>query len=215
MSDFTSNDTFHPIDLSTWPRRAEFKNFSDSGCGFTITADVDITNLLEYGEAHGVKLYPLLVGVTMKTINSHAEFRYGSVDGRFGCYEKFYPLFFERTPSGNICAMYCDCSDDVLYTARSMDETRTVYKGGDVYMPQPQLPNVVNISMAPWVRFSGVSLSLQYCAGYYTPIITYGRFEKRDGRTFIPVAIYCNHAVNDGYHADMFINEVQRISNEM
>lgn len=36
---------FHKIDLETWERREEYESFSRSGCGFTMTAEMDVTHL--------------------------------------------------------------------------------------------------------------------------------------------------------------------------
>ena len=46
---------FHKIDLETWERREEYEYFSRGGCGFTVTAELDITHLRRYAKAHGAK----------------------------------------------------------------------------------------------------------------------------------------------------------------
>lgn len=42
--------TFHKIDLETWERREEYEYFSRGGCGFTVTAELDITHLRRYAK---------------------------------------------------------------------------------------------------------------------------------------------------------------------
>ena len=62
--------TFHKIDLETWERREEYEYFSRGGCGFTVTAELDITHLRRYAKAHGAKLYPMLVAVAAQAVNA-------------------------------------------------------------------------------------------------------------------------------------------------
>ena len=63
--------TFHKVDLETWERREEYEYFSRGGCGFTMTAELDITHLRRYAKEHGAKLYPMLVAVAQPTLPSN------------------------------------------------------------------------------------------------------------------------------------------------
>ncbi len=207
--------TFHKIDVSTWTRRDEYTFFSEGGCGFTMTADIDATGFHTFAKARGIKFYPLLVAATARILNAHTEFKYGWRGDDFGYYETVHPMFLDPTPDGSPKSLYSEYKSDLMEQVAEIERVRERYKDVVAYRPQGKAPpNIVNISCIPWVKFTGLSFCLQYCATYYPPIITFGRYEKHGEQIDIPLSVYCNHAVNDGYHCAMLINEIQALSEE-
>ena len=204
--------TFHKIDLETWERREEYEYFSRGGCGFTMTAELDITHLRRYAKEHGAKLYPMLVAVAAQAVNAHPEFRYGwSEEDEFVCYNTMHPLFFDVMENGNVKCLVAEYIPDALRQVEEIERVRAEYADVNKYNPQGAFPlNSVNISAVPWIKTSNISFCLQYCATFYPPILTFGKFEERDGKTVIPLTVYCNHAVNDGYHCAMLFQDFQR-----
>ena len=43
------------------------------------------------------------------------------------------------------------------------------------------------------------------------PIITYGKKFSQGSNTLLPISVYINHAVADGYHTCKLINDIQDI----
>lgn len=209
------NTEFHKIEIDKWERKDEYEFFTQKGpCAFTLTANVDITGLYNYGKANEIKLYPLLVAAISRVLNSHKEFRYGWQDNSFGYYEVLHPLVFDMIVSTkNVKCLCAEYKSDLLEQVKEIESMREKYKYIDKHRPQVELPsNVVNISCLPWVNFSGLSFSLKYTAEYFTPIITFGKYEKENGKIIIPLSVYCNHAVNDGYHCSLLFNEFQELA---
>ena len=51
---------FHPIDVQNWPRREIFYYFSQmEPTGYSLTVDLDITELLQTVKAHKLKFFPV------------------------------------------------------------------------------------------------------------------------------------------------------------
>lgn len=202
---------FHRIDVENWARRDEFESFTRAGCGFTMTAQADITPLFDHAGANGLKLYPLMVWAAIRTANAHREFRYG-YEGAFGYYDTVHPMFFDLTKEGNVKSLVAQYRENAMEQVEEIERVRRMYQNVDEYQPQDFSQNVINISSVPWTRFTGLSFSLQYVATYYAPIITFGKYEKKDGKITVPLAVYMNHAVCDGSHAALFIDEFQRFA---
>ena len=92
----------------------------------------------------------------------------------------------------------------------NIDGVRRQYEDIDGYMSQEHRPiNAVNISCVPWLKFTDLSFSLTYGAKYYFPILTFGKFTKQDGKVVIPLSVFANHAVNDGYHVAMLFADIE------
>lgn len=66
--------------------------------------------------------------------------------------------------------------------------------------------------MVPWVSFTGFNLNINEDNNYLLPILTGGKYFNQDGKTLFPLAVQMHHAVCDGYHASLFINEVQELA---
>lgn len=124
---------FHKIDLETWERREEYESFSRSGCGFTMTAELDITHLRRFAKENGAKLYPMLVAVAAQAVNAHREFCYGwGGEDEFGYYETMHPLFFDVMESGNMKCLVAEYKPDALQQAAEIERVRAVRGRGQI-----------------------------------------------------------------------------------
>ena len=74
----------------------------------------------------------------------------------------------------------------------------------------PTCTNVLNVSMIPWVHFTAFNLNLQHGDQYLLPIFTLGKYQEKDGRRMLPLAIQVHHAVCDGYHIALFMEKLQQ-----
>ena len=70
-------------------------------------------------------------------------------------------------------------------------------------------PNSFNISMVPWLEFTGFNINVFDEGKFLLPVFTMGRFFERDGKRFLPLAIQVHHAVCDGYHIGQFVEKLQ------
>ena len=85
--------------------------------------------------------------------------------------------------------------------------------GDGSFAPQTDIPaNLLHVSSIPWVTFTSFNLNL--ADNDLLPILTIGKHEERDGRTFMPLAIQVHHAVCDGWHLGQFVEQVQGIADE-
>lgn len=207
------NEKFIEVDKSKWPRADEFEYFSKSPCSFSVTAEIDMTNLYCFAKENGFKIYPLLVAVTIQALNSRKEFRYHEFldSGRFGYFEVLHPIVFQLNKNRNdVKALAAEYDENLNRQLQNIESVRRQYESKEGYMPQEYMPvNAVNISCVPWLKFTDVSFALTYGAKYYFPILTYGKFTKQGDKTVIPLSVYANHAVNDGYHVAMLFADIE------
>lgn len=90
---------------------------------------------------------------------------------------------------------------DVLATHRSATEL----------FPQGNPPpNTFDVSSLPWTSFTGFTLDIRDGYGHLAPIVTLGRYLRREGRTLMPVALQVHHAVADGFHAGRLLADFGR-----
>jgi len=67
---------FNLIEKEKWDRLPYFEHYLNQKCTFSITANIDITTLLEQLRNKGIKLYPSFIYMVTRIVNSHKEFIY-------------------------------------------------------------------------------------------------------------------------------------------
>lgn len=67
---------FQPVDPATWPRQAYFEHyFHTVRCSYSVTANIDVSNLLEQCKEMGVKFYPAMIYCISTAMNRLPEMR--------------------------------------------------------------------------------------------------------------------------------------------
>ena len=68
-----------------------------------------------------------------------------------------------------------------------------------------------NQQTTPWIDFSSFNLNIGNNSRFLLPIITIGKFYSKDDKIYLPFSLQVHHAVCDGYHVSLFMNEFQNI----
>jgi chloramphenicol O-acetyltransferase type A len=78
-------------------------------------------------------------------------------------------------------------------------------------LSQPGLPpaNCYTVSCVPWISFSHFSIHSYENKPYYFPTVESGKIMESGGRALMPLSLTCHHATTDGYHVNLFLQELQ------
>lgn len=206
---------FRTIDKDSWKRKPYFDHyFSQIRCTYSITVNIDISEVIAFKNRYGTRLYPLLIYVLAKAVNRHEEFRTAINDrGELGIWDTLSPCYtFFHEDDGTFSNIWTEWNDDLWTFLSSYGQD--ISRFGDVHGidAKPDAPaNTFPVSSLPWTEFSGFNLNIFADGSYLLPIFTYGKFFLQDGRYLIPLAIQVHHAVCDGFHVSRLINEIQQI----
>lgn len=209
---------FKQIDLNSWDRKPYFEHYMHHvRCTYSMTANLDITKLLPMLKHNGFRLYPALIHMLTTVVNRHVEFRMGyGLDGKVGYWESMspsYTIFHEEDKSfSSIWTDYHkDFSQFHQYVLADLEE----YGGIKKFTPKPNEPaNTFPISCIPWVSFTGFNLNIYNEAAYLSPIFTIGKYFRQADSILLPLAIQMHHAVCDGYHASMLVQQMQELADD-
>ncbi|MED4827076.1 type A chloramphenicol O-acetyltransferase [Bacillus atrophaeus] len=206
---------FHQIDIDRWNRKPYFEHYIKEGkCSYSVTANLNVTALLNGLRKKNMKLYPAFIYMISRVVNSHIEFRTAFNDkGQLGYWEQMMPTYtiFHKEDK-TFSAMWTEYSSDfsLFYKNYLQDIDRYGDKKG-LWVKENVPAHTFSISALPWVSFTGFQLNL-YNGEYLLPIITLGKYFS-DGETVcLPISLQVHHAVCDGYHVSMFINELQKLA---
>ena len=207
---------FHLIELEKWSRRPWFEHYTqDVPCTYSLTAEVDVTELLSQARAKGMRPYGVLIYGIASVANRHREFQMGmTVDGRPGWFDQVDPSYTVFHPEEEcFSVLWTEYDPDIRTFYRRWEEDQIRYGGVLHFEGKPGAgKNCINISSLPWTSFTGFQLNLQDTA-YLLPIFTMGRWQEREGRTWMPLAIQVHHGVCDGFHVGRFLEEFQQWAN--
>ena len=199
--------SFKLINIDEWSRKEFYEHFiNEVVCTYSITANVDITNIREQ------KIYPTMLWLLTSTINDFEEFRtHFSSDG-VGIFEKMNPSYTifnkENKNFSVIWTEFCDDYDEFLQRYKKDNEQ---YSKSTHFAPKPNKPeNCFDVSALPWIKFTSLNINVHDSGKYLLPIFTIGRKFEENGKIFLPLTIQVHHAVCDGYHVAIFLNELQR-----
>lgn len=204
---------FNPIDLDTWSRKPYFDHYVNNvRCTYSMTANIDITRLLEAIKKKGIKLYPALIHMITAVVNRHREFRTClDARNRLGYWDSMSPSFTifhddDKTFS-SVWTPYCE--DYKEFYRRYLDDMEKYGSVKQFAAKTNEPPNTFPVSSIPWVSFTGFNLNVYTEGTYFLPIFTMGKYFKQDEKILLPLSVQLHHAVCDGYHAGLMFNELQ------
>jgi chloramphenicol O-acetyltransferase type A len=207
---------FNLIDKEKWDRNPYFEHYLNLKCTFSITANIDITTLLEQLRTKEIKLYPTFIYMVSKTVNSHKEFRTCYNDeGVLGYWDKMIPSYtIFHSDNKSFSSIWTEFSNEfnVFYKNYQSDIKQYADVKG-LFAKDNEPKNSFPISSIPWVSFTGFNLNINNDSDFLLPIITGGKYLNKKDKTLLPISLQVHHAVCDGYHASTFIEDLQQLAN--
>ncbi|MED3692230.1 type A chloramphenicol O-acetyltransferase [Peribacillus butanolivorans] len=208
---------FNIIDRENWYRKEYFEHYLQQQTTFSITNEINITVLMKNLKKKNYKLYPAFIFMVTKIVNSHREFRTSfNPEGNLGYWSEILPSYtifdkktytFSSIWSPNVSRF----SEFHSQYEKDVEE----YNGTGSLFPKTPIPdNNIPISMIPWSSFTAFNLNINNGGDFLLPIITGGEYSQIKHELFLPVSLQIHHAVCDGYHASVFMNDLQRFADE-
>lgn len=207
------------IDLDRWERRSHFEYYTQSlQCGYSITAGIDVTELLRGVHRNGLRFYPSFLYCICSVVNETKEFRMGlNAEGMPGIWDEVHPvhtLFHEDDKTfSDIWSFY---SSDFQEFYRTIEADTAEYKEKKGIKTKPgQPPNFFCVSCTPWLRYEGYGTYAMGGRPNLFPIVTFGKYEEENGRQRLPLTVTISHAAADGYHTSMFFSDLQKKADQL
>lgn len=201
------------IDLETYPRKSHFEYFGGLAYPYMgMSANVDVTGLLAAAKRRGKGSFMACLYAACHAVNAVPALRQRIRDGQI--------VEFERCNAGHTVAKedgtFVNCQTDSSLdfdTFLNMGETWTeqAKKQTGFLNDKEDETGLIFVSCVPWVSFTSVIQPTPYPADS-NPRIIFGKYFTQDGRTLMPLAIQCNHALVDGLHIGQFYAKFQEFS---
>ena len=209
---------FTPIDRETWSRTPYYDYYrTQLQTKYTVSIKIDITVLVATYKSKGYKFFPTFLYVIMRALNNSEALRTCIHEGQLGVWNFLSPqftLFHEDDKTfSDLWSVY---HEDFQTFHQAIVQDIEQYKNVKGIKVKPGLPaNFVPISCVPWISFESISQDTSHDTDFLKPIIRFGKFYHDQDRVLIPLSVYVNHAIADGYHTSMFLNDIQQIADQV
>jgi len=207
---------FCAMDMKTWPRSYTYKYFTEtvSPLIYSVNVTLDVTKLRGILKKQKLKFFPAYLYLITKGMISQKEFLMARQDNILGYWNfrtPLYPVFHEDDQTITFLWTEYDNDFKTFYKNYTSDIINHGKQHG-VMMAKGKPPaNSYIIACTPWFSFNSLSMHLQNAKNYYVPMFEAGGFQEAHGTIKMPLSITVNHAVIDGYHIKVFLENLQSL----
>lgn len=205
--------TFSKIDMQDWNRKEIYDHYLTSvPCTYSMTINLDITNLLSAVKQEGLKFFPVILYGITHIVNKHAEFRMDLDQEKcVGYYSHSNPCYTVfHSEAETFTNVWTEYNVDFNVFLENYRVDMLTFQNDFEHSKPLADNNVFNVSCIPWSNFTGFNLNLKQGYDYFPPIFTIGKYFSDTKKTLLPLAIQVHHAVCDGFHLSRFINDLQK-----
>lgn len=192
------------IDPKRYYRKGAFRHFSeDCKCSTSITARIDVTDLVAYSKTTGTKFYINFLYLLSKVMNSRDDYKMGYLwqTNQLICYDVVNPTQYVFHDDTETCTpVYTTYYEDYpTFYANAEKDIENAKKSRDYGLDMVNHPNWFDASYIPWLSYDSLNIELPDGHLFFAPIINWGRYREENGRLLMPVSVRLNHAIADGY----------------
>lgn len=208
---------FNLIDLEKYERKEHFIHYlKNVPCSYSMTVNIDITELLKLLKENHYKLYPVILYAITRVANNHIEFRMCLDEkeklGYYNIVNPTYTIFHKE--NNTFSSIWTEYNENFTEFLNNYEKDIQEYKNKQGFITKEcKENNLINISSIPWVTFTEFNLNLPRGEKYLLPIFTVGKFCEQSNKILLPLSVQVHHAVCDGFHTSRFINELQELVN--
>ncbi|RZF91642.1 chloramphenicol acetyltransferase [Pseudoalteromonas sp. CO302Y] len=201
-----------PIDLNTWPRKQHFAFFKEFSLPyFNVCVSLDMAALYNKCKTEPYSFFHSYVYLTLEACHDYAPMRQRIVDFlpvqlssvrgsvvELAEDETFRFSYFEKHASIE------DFSKHAI-TVGKTSKAKPFFS--DAFAATEGQPDLIHISVLPWLNFTGFSHAVSEGHGLGIPKFVFGQFDLQTGK--MPLSIDVHHALMDGLHVARFVKLLQ------
>jgi chloramphenicol O-acetyltransferase type A len=195
---------YRVIDRETYYRKGVYRHFTeDCKCSVSLTARIDVTDLVEYSRKKGTKFYLNFLYLLTKVLNSRQDYRMNYLwqSDELVCYDQINPtqyVFHEDTETCTpVYTTYYENYEE--FYEKALQDLEEAKKSREYRLDPAAHPNWFDASYISWLSYDAMHLELPDGYLYFLPIVNWGKYRLENGRLMMPLTVRLNHAVADGY----------------
>ena len=192
------------INKDTYYRKGVFRHFSeDCKCSTSMTARVDVTELVNYSRQNGTKFYINFLYILSKVLNSRDDYKMGYMwqTDELICYDSINPTQYVFHNDTETCTpVYTTYYEDYhIFYKNVLKDVERAKQTREYGLDMENHPNWFDASYISWLSYDSLNIELPDGYLFFAPIINWGKYREENGRLVMPVSVRMNHAIADGF----------------
>lgn len=202
------------LDLENWPRKEHFNFFNQfEEPFFGVTVDIDCTIAYDKCKKEGAGFFLYYLHQALAAANSIENFRFRIEDNQIYIYDQVNASAVINRPDNTFGFSYIDYfSDFNEFQSAAKKEIERVQNSSGLDITGNGA-NVIHISAMPWLKFTSLSHARSFVFKDSCPKFSFGKMTDENGKKMMPISVHVNHALVDGLHVSLFVDEFQRRMN--
>ncbi|WP_299707867.1 CatA-like O-acetyltransferase [uncultured Pontibacter sp.] len=201
------------ISIEGWVREETFRFFSTfTQPFFNVHTEVDITPLYTYCKQHGLSVSLGYMHATTQAARATDSFllrikngqvvKFSGLDMSTTILRDDKNIAFTHFPFIESLEEFCSVGTAIIAEVKKSKKLFNGHQGIDL----------LHMTTLPWFTFKGMEHAFsigQEDPG--VPKIGYGKLEMREDKVYLPMSIGLHHALADGYHLHLFLEQLARV----
>ena len=198
------NCNYKVVDKDTYYRKGVFRHFSeDCKCSVSMTARIDITELVNHSRKTNTKFYLNFLYLLSKVMNSREDYRMGYLwqTDELICYDTVNPTQYVFHDDTETCTpVYTEYNENyAVFYSNAYADLERAKKTREYGLDSVNHPNWFDASYISWLSYDSLNIELPDGYLFFAPIINWGKYREENGKLVMPVSVRLNHAIADGY----------------
>lgn len=202
------------FDLENWARKDHFNFFNQfDEPFFGVTVDIDCTIAYQKCRQEGIGFFLYYLHQSLAAANAVENFRLRVEDNQIYLYDQVNASAVINRTDNSFGFSYIDYfSDFEEFQLAAKLEIENVRNSTGLNLSGNNA-NVIHISAMPFLKFTSLSHARSFSFKDSCPKFSFGKMTELNGIKSMPISIHVNHALADGYHVGLFVDEFQRLMN--
>lgn len=201
-----------PIDLDSWPRKQHFAFFSEFSLPyFNVCVSLDMAALYEKCKKTPYSFFHTYVYLTLEACHDYAPMRQRIIDSLPVQLSSVRGSVVELADDDTFRFSYFEKQASIEAFSKHAIEVGKNSKVqaffSDAFAATEGQPDLIHISVLPWLNFTGFSHAVSEGHGLGIPKFVFGQFDSKTGK--MPLSIDVHHALMDGLHVAQFLKVLQ------
>lgn len=203
------------LDIENWNRKEHynfFKQFTDAY--FSVVVELDVSKAYAYSKTSDFSFFVLYLYACMKALNGIENLRYRIRDDKVIVHDVIHasPTILRDDNTFGFSFIHYD--EDLQVFNRNFEAEKERILNSSNLFPKEDTDDCIFCSALPWLQFTGHKEPLFGLVKESVPKIAFGKYSVVGKKRMMPVSIAVNHALVDGYHVGLFVDDFQKILND-
>lgn len=202
------------LDINTWNRKQHFHHFNGlEDPSFAITIPFDVTKAYRFSKEHNISFFGKYLHDCMKAINSVDNLKYRIIDNKVVEYDVIHASPTIMRDDKTFGFSFIEFDESIVVFLNNLQAEKNRIQNSQDLFPEQEGLNCIYCSAMPWFKFTGHKEPFSK-HGISVPKLSFSKTEKQKKRLTMNVSINVNHALVDGYHISLFVENFQDFLNQ-